>query len=147
MSAPALICDTGALLEFLVAGSPEHQAYRDAIVGARTRYVPELVLAELDYFLREERPTMRAFMEDLYRGAFTYAPATPALLRRAMEVDGHYAALELGLVDGLIVALAEQLGVVRLATRDLRHFEAVELRRGRRFDIVVRPRSSARGGR
>ncbi len=45
------------------------------LVGARTRYVPGLVLAELDDFLRNERPAMRAFMADLRRGAFTFAPA------------------------------------------------------------------------
>ena len=60
MSSPALICDTGALLDYLVADAPDHGAFRAAIDGARTRYVPGLVLAELDYFLRNERATLRA---------------------------------------------------------------------------------------
>jgi predicted nucleic acid-binding protein len=45
----------------------------------------------------------------------------------------------LRLVDGSIVALAESLGIRRLATRDLRHFAAVRLRDGRAFDLVVQP--------
>jgi uncharacterized protein len=140
MIRPALICDTGALLDYLVAAAPDHRAFREAIDGARTRYLPGLVLAELDYFLRDQRAAMRAFMADLGRGAFTYAGPTPTHLERAMVIDRQYADLGLGLVDASIVALAEDLGVVRLATRDIRHFGAVTLRNGRRFDLVVRPR-------
>jgi uncharacterized protein len=139
-SLPALICDTGALLDYLVAAAPDHRAFREAIDGARTRYVPGLVLAELDYLLRGQRAAMRAFMADLGRGAFTYAFPTPTHLERAMVLDRQYADLGLGLVDASIVALAETLGVVRLATRDIRHFGAVNLRNGRRFELVVRPR-------
>ncbi len=145
MSAAALICDTGALLDYVVASAPDHRAFRDAIDGARARYVPGLALAELDYFLRKERAAMGAFMADLRRGAFTYAEPTLSLLDRAMEVDRHCASIGLGLVDASIVALAEELGVYRLATRDVRHFSAVSLRGGRRFDLVVRPRRPERG--
>jgi len=47
-SAAALICDTGALLDYLVESAPDHRLFRSAIDRARTRYVPGLVLAELD---------------------------------------------------------------------------------------------------
>lgn len=144
MTSPALICDTGALLGYLVAGAPDHAPFRQAIDGARARYLPALVLAEVDYFLRDERDAMRALMDDLARGAFTYAPPTPGALARAMEIDRRYASLRLGLVDASIVALAEETGVVRLATRDVHHFEAVRLRGGRSFELVVRPRRPER---
>jgi hypothetical protein len=138
-SASALICDTGALVDYLVASAPDHAAFRLAIDRARARYVPGLVLAELDYFLRRERQAMREFMQDLARGAFTYAPATPEQLSRAMEIDRRFEDLGLGLVDASIVALAESLCVRRLATRDVRDFGAVRLRDGAVFDLVVRP--------
>lgn len=86
----AVICDTGALLDYLVASAPDHRRFRAAIDAARARYVPGLVLAELDYFLRDERRGMNAFMDDLARGAFTYAPPTLDQLRRAMEIDRRY---------------------------------------------------------
>jgi predicted nucleic acid-binding protein len=57
----------------------------------------------------------------------------------AAPVDRRFADLGLGLVDGSVVALAESLGVHRLATRDVRHFAAVRLRDGRSFDLVVHP--------
>jgi predicted nucleic acid-binding protein len=138
-SAAALICDTGALIDYLVESAPDHVLFRDAIDRARTRYVPGLVLAEVDYFLRAERQAMRLFMQDLTRGAFTYAPPTAGHLSRAMDVDRRFADLGLGLVDASVVALAESLGIRRLATRDLRHFTAVRLRDGRTFDLVVHP--------
>ncbi len=138
-SSAALICDTGALVDYLVASAPDHAAFRLAIDRARARYVPGLVLAELDYFLRHERQAMREFMQDLSRGAFTYAPPTPEQLSRAMEIDRRFEDLGLGLVDASIVALAESLGLRRLATRDVRDFGAVRLRDGGAFDLVVQP--------
>lgn len=136
MSTPALICDTSALLSYLVASDPAHASFRAVIDEARARYVPGLVLAELDYFLSDARPGMRAFVMDLRRGAFLYAPPTDAQLARAMEIDAAYPALRLGLVDASIVALAEELGVVRIATRDVRDFSALRLADGRAFEIL-----------
>jgi predicted nucleic acid-binding protein len=138
-STAALICDTGALLDYLVEDAPDHRLFRDAIENARTRYVPALVLAEVDYFLRNERQAMRTFMQDVARGAFTYVSPSLDQLSRAMEIDRRYADLGLGLVDGSVVALAEALGIRRLATRDVRHFAALRLRDGRPFDLVVHP--------
>ena len=43
------------------------------------------------------------------------------------------------LVDASVVALAEELGIRRIVTRDVRHFSAVRLRDGCAFDLVVRP--------
>jgi predicted nucleic acid-binding protein len=56
-----------------------------------------------------------------------------------MEIDRRYEDLGLGLVDGSVVALAETLGIRRLATRDVRHFAAIRLRDGSGFDLVVHP--------
>jgi predicted nucleic acid-binding protein len=136
---PALICDTGALLDYLNAGAPDHDLFRDAIDSARARYVPGLVLAELDYFLRSERTAMRAFVDDLVAGAFTYAPPAIDQIMRAMEIDRTYGELGLGLVDASVVALAERLDVRRIATRDVRHFTVVRTRDGRALELAVNP--------
>jgi predicted nucleic acid-binding protein len=45
----------------------------------------------------------------------------------------------LGLVDASVVVPAEDLGIRRVATRDVRHFAAVRLRDGSAFELVVRP--------
>ena len=139
MAAPALICDTGALLDYLSRSAPDHAAFRRAIDDAGTRYVPGLVLVELDYSLRHERKAMASFVDDLRRGAFTYVPPSAWHISRAMDIDRRYADLGLGLVDASIVAVAEEVGVPRLATRDIRHFTAVRLRTGQALELVVHP--------
>lgn len=136
-----LICDTGALLDYFDARAPDYPAFRSALDAAPVRYVPGLVLGEVDYFLRRRRAVMRMFMQNLARGMFVYVPADARLLERAMAVDERFADLELGLVDATIVALADELGVYRLATRDVRHFSAVRTALGRAFELVVKPRS------
>lgn len=78
-------------------------------------------------------------MHDFVHGAFTYAPPALRQLSRAMEIDRRYVDLGLGLVDASVVALAENLGVRRPATRDVRHFAAVRLRDGSAFELVVPP--------
>jgi predicted nucleic acid-binding protein len=123
----------------LVSDAPDHDLFREAIDRARTRYVPSLVLAELDYFLREQRDAMRAFVADLTRGAFTYAPLALDHVRRAIQVDERYSDLGLGLVDASVVVLAEELGIRRIATRDVRHFAAVRFPDGSALDLVVTP--------
>jgi predicted nucleic acid-binding protein len=122
-----------------VKSAADHKLFRRAIDRALTRFVPALVLPEVDYFFRSERPAMNAFMTDLARGAFTYAPAGLDQLSRAMEIDRRYADLSLGLVDASIVALAEELSIRRIVTRDIRHFNAVRLQDGSSFEFVVVP--------
>ena len=136
---PALICDTSAILEYLVRGAPDHRSFRAAIDAARARYIPGLVLAEVDHFLRNERKAMRAFLADLAAGAFTYAAPTSDQLARAAEIDARFSDLELGLVDASIVVLAEDLDLRRIATRDVRHFSTVRLGDGSAFELVVQP--------
>ena len=87
MTSAAIICDTGALLDYLVATAPDHRSFREAIDSARARYVPGLVLAEVDYFLRAEREAMRALISDLRRGAFLRCRA--ARPRRPLRLDRH----------------------------------------------------------
>jgi predicted nucleic acid-binding protein len=116
-----------------------HRLLRTAIDKTRSRYIPALVLAEVDYFLRNERRAMQTLMQDIARGAFTYVPPSLDQLLRAMEIDRRYADLGLGLVDGSVIALAEFLGIRRLATRDVRHFAAVRFADGGSFDLAVVP--------
>jgi predicted nucleic acid-binding protein len=143
-STAALICDTGALLDYVVKSAPDHERFRRAIDRARTRYVPGLVLAEVDYFLRDERKAMKALADDLVRGAFTYAAPTVDQLARAMEIDRRFGDLGLGLVDASVVVLAEDLGVRRLATRDVRDFAAMRMQDGSTFELVVYPENPDR---
>ena len=126
-NADALICDTGALIDYLVESAPDHKRFRDAIDQARTRYVPGLVLAEVDYFLRDDRDAMQLFMQDVARGAFTYAPPTVGQLSRAMEVDRRFADLSLGLVDFLHLRNGREVNLCwKYGEREIRHWHGLD---------------------
>ena len=75
---------------------------------------------------------MKALVDDLVRGAFTYAAPTADRLAPAMEIDRRYSELGLGLVEAPVVVLADDPGIRRLATRDVRDFAAMRLRTGAR---------------
>jgi predicted nucleic acid-binding protein len=138
----ALVADTGGLLRAL-ARRPDGRAswpdYEEALLSASLIIVPELVLAEVDYFLRRERRAMRKLVAEIFDPATTYdyEPVTPADLVRALEIDGKFAELELGLVDGLVAAVAERRRVPRVLTSDRRDFTS--LRVGPRWDRALVP--------
>ena len=47
---------------------------------------------------------------------------------RAHEIASRYRSLHLGLVDTVVIAVAERLRAEAIATLDLRHFAAVAIR-------------------
>ena len=96
------------------------------------------MLAEVDYFLRNERRAMHAFMRDVTRGAFTYAPPSLDQLSRAMEIDRRYE----DLVSASWTARSSHLPRLSASVawrRATCGFAAVRLRDGSPFDLVVQP--------
>jgi predicted nucleic acid-binding protein len=91
--------------------------------------VPALVLAEVDYFLRQERGTMRKLMAEILdpRTRYELEMPTPGDLARAVELDAWFADLGLGLVDGTVAAVSERRRVRRILTTDRRHFSALRV--------------------
>jgi len=91
--------------------------------------VPWAVLPEVDYLLaRELGPrTQDVFLADLARGAWTIEWGHEADLARAHEINATYRSLRLGLVDAVVIAMAERLRTSAIATLDLRHFGAVAI--------------------
>ncbi len=132
----ALVADTGGLLRALAArpdGKPAWPDFAEVLRTARAIIVPALVLAEVDYFLRRERPAMRKLIAEIFDPSTTYEyePALPADLVRALHIDAKFRELGLGLVDGTVAAVAERRRVYRVLTTDRRDFGV--LRVGERF--------------
>jgi predicted nucleic acid-binding protein len=59
---------------------------------------------------------------------------------RVEEIDRQFSQLDLGFVDCAIVAIAEGLGVRRLATADRRHFEPLAAAFGLELVPSIPPR-------
>ena len=91
--------------------------------------VPGLVLAEVDYFLRENRVAMRKLVAEIFDPAtrYEYELPLPSDIVRALELDARFAKLNLGLVDGTVVAVAERRHIYRVLTTDRRDFAAIRV--------------------
>ena len=129
---PALVADTGGLLRALARrpdGHPSWPEYEADLRAASAVIVPALVLAEVDYFLRNERQAMRKLVAEIFDPATTYEfePAAPADIVRALHIDAKFADLELGLVDGTVAAVAERRRVYRVLTTDRADFVALRV--------------------
>jgi len=66
------------------------------------------------------------------RTRYELEPVEPLDLVRALEIDARFASLRLGLVDGMVGAVAERRGVYRVLTIDRRDFGAILV--GERYD-------------
>ena len=139
MSRP-IIADTGGLLRALARTrdlQPSFPKYQAVLTSARLVIVPALVLAEVDYFLRDERAAMRELIAEIFDPAtrYEYELPLPSDLVRALELDARFHNLNLGLVDGTVAALAERREIYRVLTTDRRDFGA--LRVGPRFSRAL----------
>lgn len=135
MSLP-IVVDTGGLLRALARtpqGSASFPEYEAALVSASRVIVPGLVLAEVDYFLREDRRAMRKLIAEIFDPGtrYEYELPLPTDLVRALEFDAKFADLRMGVVDGTVAAVAERRQVYRILTTDRRDFGSIRV--GPRF--------------
>lgn len=124
----ALILDTGPLLAALDANDQDHSRCAALLVQAtEDLIVPGLVLAELDYWCHERLgpETWLLFLEDLLAGAYRTEQPTGDDLARCATLQRQYTDLGLGVVDASVIALAERLVEIKVATLDHRHFGVV----------------------
>ena len=140
---PPIIADTGGLLRALArtpAGQPSFPEYERILTSATAVIVPGLVLAEVDYFLRAERRAMRRLIAEIFDPATRYEYELPlaADIARALELDAKFEELGLGLVDGMVAAVAERRRVYRVLTSDRRDFGTLRIgpRLSRALDLL-----------
>lgn len=131
MSLP-IIADTGGLLRALArapGGEPSFPEYEATLTSASFIIVPGLVLGEVDYFLRDNRPAMRKLVPELFDPAtrYEYEPPLPSDIARALELDSTFKNLTLGLVDGTVAAIAERRQVFRVLSTDRRDFSVIRV--------------------
>ncbi len=137
---PPIVADTGGLLRALARtqdGRPSFPEFAAILTSAAAVIVPALVLAEVDYFLRNERMGMRALMAEIFDPStrYEYEMPFPSDIARALELDARFAALALGLVDGMVASVAERRRIYRILTTDRRDFGAIRV--GPRFSRAL----------
>ena len=127
---PPIAADTGGLLRGLAStrdGKPSFREFEKILTSASLVIVPGLVLAEVDYFLRENRAAMRKPIAEMFDPAtrYEYELPLPSDSVRALELHAEFGTLNLGLVAGTVVAVAERRHVYRVLTTDRRDFAAI----------------------
>jgi hypothetical protein len=126
-----IVADTGAVLALIDRGDRHHRAILEIYDDDPSAWVlPWAVLPEIDYLLAAHvgQRAQEAFQADLADGDFPVEWGRDGDLTRAMAIARRYRALGLGLVDAVVMAVAERLRADAIATLDLRHFAAVELK-------------------
>ena len=126
-----IVADTSAIIALIDADSAEHDALRawyDADPGQWL--LPWAILPEVDYLLatRVSAQAEQAFLQDVAEAQLAVEWGGVADVVRARELCARYASLKLGLVDAVVMTVAERLRAEAIATLDLRHFGAVKLK-------------------
>ena len=125
-----IIADTGAVLALLDRGDQHHGALRELYEDDPSAWLlPWAILPEVDYLAGSELgpQAQEAFLADLTAGVFSVEWGKERDVARAAEINRRYRALRLGLVDAVVIAIAERLHAQAIATVDLRHFGAVKI--------------------
>ena len=129
---PPVVADTGGLLRALARtadDAPSFPSYETVLTSACRVIVPGLVLAEIDYFLREDRAAMRRLVAEIFDPGtrYEYELPVPSDIARALELDAKFSDLSLGLVDVTVAAVAQRRQVYRVLTTDRRDFSALRI--------------------
>jgi predicted nucleic acid-binding protein len=130
-----LVADTGAVVALLDRDDAHHAAVRSLFAANLDAWVlPWAILPEVDYLVstRLGEQVQDAWLDDLARGAFAVEGGKADDLTLAHALIRRYGSLDLGLVDAVVMVIAERLGA-DIATVDLRHFGAVRLKHAPRL--------------
>ena len=134
-----IICDTGPLVAALNADDKHHESCRRLLLQtAGQLVVPAPVLTEVCYLAATRLgPEIEAtFLDALANGELELEPTTPADLARMAGLVRTYRDFPLGAVDASVVAVAERLDVIDIATIDHRHFRAVRPAHATAFNLL-----------
>ncbi len=125
-----IVADTGAIVALIDADDEHHEVMAAEFDRDPNWILPWAILPEVDYLLLTHvgEHAEQLFVRDIADGAYTLEWNEPGDFARAHELCGKYASLRLGLVDAVVIAVAERLRPDAIATLDVRDFGAVKIR-------------------
>ena len=126
-----IIADTGAIVALIDADDKHHDVLRELFEENPDAWVlPWAVLPEVDYLVASHvgHKAEEAFLADLAASSLVVEWGSVGDLERARQICQRHRSLHLGLVNGVVIAMAERLHANAIATLDLRHFGAVPIR-------------------
>jgi predicted nucleic acid-binding protein len=127
-----ILCDTGPIVSAILSRDDDHQVCADFVIAARRArrrlLVPATVVAEVGYLVGQSvqgAAQEALFLSDLSDGLYEPVDLTPQDYARMSDLVAQYNDLPLGTTDASVIALAERLDVIDVATLDRRHFRVV----------------------
>ena len=124
----AVLLDTGIVYAYYDRSDAWHERARRLIATADGGLIiPAPVVPEVDHLIgrRLGAKARLVFYRGLIDNHYFVADLPREQYARVVELNQQFADLELGFVNAAVVALAEALGVGRVATTDRRHFGPV----------------------
>jgi predicted nucleic acid-binding protein len=122
-----IVVDTSAIVAYMNSADDHHEPVSAWIEGTDDDLATTpLIVAEVDHLIaaRGGRAALTALRADLAAGAYL-VEWWPSAITSAVNIAERYADTGLGLADASLVALAQRLDTVDIATLDVRHFRAV----------------------
>jgi predicted nucleic acid-binding protein len=124
----SVLLDTGIVYAYYDRSDVWHERARAFVEGEqRGLILPSPVIPEIDHLLgrRLGAGSRLTFYAGIVEGYYLVADLPRDAYVRVADLNRQFADLELGFVDAAIVALAETLGLSRVATTDRRHFDSI----------------------
>ena len=122
-----IVVDTSAIVAFMNSADAHHEAVSAWLDAESDELVTTpLIVAEADHLVstRGGAGAAQALRADLVAGAYL-VEWWPEATIASVAVAERYADGGLGLADASLVALAERVGTIDVATLDERHFRSV----------------------
>ncbi len=122
----SVVLDTGIVFAYYDRSDRWHARARALVQGEpRGLILPAPVIPEVDHLLghRLGRKSRLTFYAGIVEGYYLVADLPTEAYGRVAELNRRFDDADLGFVDAAVIALAETLGVLRIATTDRRHFD------------------------
>ena len=124
----SLLLDSGIVYAYYDRSDDWHARARRLVQSQqRGLILPSPVIPEVDHLLGQRlgARSRDVFYSGIIDGYYLVADLPRDGYSRIAELNRQFADLELGFVDAAVVAIAENLGLQRVATTARRHFEPV----------------------
>jgi predicted nucleic acid-binding protein len=121
----SVLLDTGIVYAYYDRSDLWHARARAVVEREQPALIlPAPVIPEVDHLLghRVGRRSQLTFYAGIVDGYYLVADLPHGAHARVADLNRRFGELQLGFVDAAVVAIAETLGLLRVATTDRRHF-------------------------
>jgi predicted nucleic acid-binding protein len=122
----SVLLDSGIVYAYYDRSDRWHARARTLVEGEqRGLILPAPVIPEVDHLLGQRlgAKSRLTFYAGIVEGYYLVVDLPKEAYARVADLNRRFDDLELGFVDAAIVALAEAIGLSRVATTDRRHFD------------------------